>query len=73
MVRPRKLIAMSFTFLYSMQNAHNSSIAKKLFISQFFEQIKLVCLFHFFQKSFTSKNAYVIFMFTSWGLLEWYI
>ena len=43
LARPRKLIAMNFTFLYSIKNAHNSSIAKKLFISQFSEQIKGYC------------------------------
>ena len=50
-------------------------ILKKLFISQFFKQIKLcICLFLFKKKIFfTSKNVYVMFMFTSWRLLEQYI
>ena len=36
LVWPRKLIAINFTFLYSIKNVHNSSIAKKLSSSQFF-------------------------------------
>ena len=45
---PRKLISVNFALLYSMWNAHNCSIAKKLFTSQFFKQMKLcLCLFLF--------------------------
>ena len=71
LVRPRKLIPVNFAFICSIQNAQNSSIAKKLFISQFFKQIKL-CLYLllFKKKVFTSKNVYVIFTFTSLRLLE---
>ena len=50
-----KSIVINFTmFLYSMQNTHNSSIAKNLFILQFFEQIKL-CLC-FFSKKYLSPQ-----------------
>ena len=53
---------------------HISGIAKKLFISKFFEQIKLcLCLPLFLKIFFTSKNVYVMFMFTPWRLLERYI
>ena len=42
-----------------MQNAHNSSIAKKLFISEFFEQIKLrVCLF-LLKKIFSPQKMFM--------------
>ena len=60
LVRPRKLIPVNFVFLYSIQNAQNSSIAKKLFISQFFKQIKLC---HFPFHTFSTKNfSYVLFI-----------
>ena len=55
-----------------MWNVCNSSITKKIFISQFFEQIKLGVYF-FPEKIFSSKNVYVMFMFTPWRLLEQYI
>ena len=53
LVWPLKLIAVSFTFLYSKWIAHNSSIAKKLFVLQIFKQVNLrICLFLFQKQIF---------------------
>ena len=59
LVWPRKLIAMNFTFLYSIKNVHNSSIAKKLSSSQFFEQIKLHVYLFLFQKKNSPRNMFM--------------
>ena len=69
LVRPRKLIAVNFTLLYSIQNVHNSSIAKKLFISQFFEQIKLWVCLSFFQKKLFSPQEMFMSVYTM--VLTW--
>ena len=65
LVRPRKLIPVNF--------AQNSFIAKKLFISQFFKQIKLCHCLLLFKKHFSPQKMFVMFMCTSWRLLEQYI
>ena len=60
LVWPRKLIAINFTFLlYSIKNVHNSSIAKKLSSSQFFEQIKLRVYLFLFQKKNSPQNMFM--------------
>ena len=66
LVWPLKLIAVSFTFLYSKWIAHNSSIAKKLFVLQNFQTGQSSHLFVSFSKTnfFTPKTVYVTFLFT---------
>ena len=66
LVRLQKLIPVNFAVLYWMKNAQNSSIAKNYSFHNFF--------FASYQKKFfTSKNVYVMFIFTLWHLLEQYI
>ena len=57
LVRQRKLIAMNFIFLYSMQNAHNSSIAKNHSFHNYLNRYNfaLVC---FFSKKFFHFKIY---------------
>ena len=77
--QPVKSIVVIFTmFLYSKQNAHNFSIDKNLFISQFFGQIKFSLCLLLIKKNCRLKchvayPHYLVFMFTPWRLLEWYI
>ena len=51
--QPLKLMALNFTmFLYSLQNPHNSRIAKNLFLLKYFEQTKLCLLLFLFKQKF---------------------
>ena len=68
--QPLKLIAVNFTILYSMQNAQNFNFTKNLFISQFFEQIKL-CLSCFLFKSFFHLKKCLCHVYVNAMALTW--
>ena len=70
LVRAQKLIAMNFTFLYSICNAQNSSIAKNYSFHIFFN--RFVCLF-LFKKTFLPQKMFMSVYVTPWRLLERYI
>ena len=56
LVRPQKLIAMNFTFLYSIYNGQNSSIAKNYSFHNFLN--RFICLF-LFKKTFLPQKMFM--------------